>query len=704
MSFLGELKRRNVIRVAVAYLVFAWLVMQILDVLSPVLDLPQAGLRMVLVVLAIGFVGALVFSWVFELTPEGLRRESEVDRSRSVTHITAKKLDIAVIALLVLAIGLFVFDRVSPVATKRAAAPTAAVAGGTVATAEPVSDGTPPRPAPRGSVAVLPFANRSAKADAAYFVDGVHDDLITQVARNGALKVISRTSVMEYRDTKKNLRQIGRELGVATVVEGAVQRAGNRVRINAQLIDTATDKHLWAETFDRELTPENIFEIQTDIARAIAAALAQALGEAHAAQAAPTIAAPTRDSEAYDLYLRARAIEFRTVFTAEPSERAAELYRKAIARDPSFALAMGELGYHLGKIYSHSRGARETAQRDEARHWIDRALALAPNEPRLHWILADHLYRGRLDYDGALQELAIAERGMPNGAEIFELRGLIQRRRGDLDAALRSMEAAVALDPRSDFTIAEIIRTHIWRGDLAAVHLWGERLKAIPSASVDSLAYLPWAENMLLGDIRPTREFITLNPDFVGVDAYLRWYLAYLERRYDVATAATTTNPGPVVEYKYRVYRVLPPELMHAFVLRAQGRAAEMRERAGVALAKLDAFLVDHPDNVRATTSRAHALAMLGRPEEAQRVARSAMVLASTQERESQNLVPGELITLAMTATSEEVATAMARYLALPAKERYFDSLMLDPVFDAHREHPAMRELARKYSRKNSPP
>ncbi|MFU8878715.1 MAG: hypothetical protein ACNA7E_11275, partial [Wenzhouxiangellaceae bacterium] len=202
------------------------------------------------------------------------------------------------------------------------------------------------------------------------------------------------------------------ELAVAHILEGAVQRAGDQVRINAQLIDTRTDAHLWAETFDRSFSSEAVFEIQSEIAGAIAMALGQALGIEAAAPA------PTANAQAYDLLLRAR-----TGYGTDSEARVRQiidLYRQALEHDPDFALAMGELGLALTNLYWFF--TRRESDRDEARAWIDRALALQPDNPRLRWILARHLYHGKLDYDGALAELALAEQGMPGSAEVFSLR------------------------------------------------------------------------------------------------------------------------------------------------------------------------------------------------------------------------------------------------------------------------------------------
>ncbi|HET6564683.1 MAG TPA: hypothetical protein VFG52_04655, partial [Xanthomonadales bacterium] len=257
MNFLEELKRRNVIRVGIAYVVGSWLLAQAADLVLDVMGAPGIILQSLVAILALGFIPVVIFAWAFEMTPEGIRKEKDVDRTQSITTHTAKKLDIATMALLVGAITLLAIDRFVPNNTTEPA-----TVGGSHA-ADPASSrehGSPPQSAEdtapitdQKSIAVLPFANRSNQDDDLYFTDGMHDDLLTQLAKIGNLTVISRTSVMEYRDTSKNLKQIGAELNVGTILEGGVQKVGNRVRINTQLIEVATDKHLWAETFDREL-------------------------------------------------------------------------------------------------------------------------------------------------------------------------------------------------------------------------------------------------------------------------------------------------------------------------------------------------------------------------------------------------------------------------------------------------------------------
>jgi TolB-like protein len=243
-----ELKRRNVFRVGIAYILGAWLLAQVADLALDIIGAPDIVLRSLAVLLALGFLPAIIFAWAFEMTPEGVKRESEIDRSESITAQTGKKLNLVTIMMVIAAVSFVVVERYLP----QRAAP------GPQADSQPAAIPTPaqnaaeaPLPADDRSIAVLPFANRSNQDDDLFFTDGIHDDLLTQLAKIHDLNVISRTSVMEYRDTRKNLKEIGAELNVGTILEGGIQKVGNRVRINAQLIEVATDQHLWAETFDR---------------------------------------------------------------------------------------------------------------------------------------------------------------------------------------------------------------------------------------------------------------------------------------------------------------------------------------------------------------------------------------------------------------------------------------------------------------------
>ena len=264
MSLFSELKRRNVFRIAIAYLAAAWLVTEVAGTVLPAFGYGDAELRVIIILLAVALIPVLVLSWVFEVTPEGLRREVEVEREASITRYTGKKIDRMIVALLALALGYFAFDKfiLDPARDIRIAE--SAREEGRVEAITETAD---------RSIAVLPFENRSMREEDVYFTDGIHDEILTRLAGIGTLSVTSRTSVMRYRDTTLPIPEIAQELGVATILEGGVQRAGDQVRINVQLIDARSDKHLWAETYTRELNTDSLFAIQSELTARIADAL-----------------------------------------------------------------------------------------------------------------------------------------------------------------------------------------------------------------------------------------------------------------------------------------------------------------------------------------------------------------------------------------------------------------------------------------------
>jgi TolB-like protein/Tfp pilus assembly protein PilF len=329
MSFFDELKRRNVFKVGVAYLVSAWLLIQVVDILLDNIGAPAWVLQTLFVVLGVGFFITLFFAWAFEMTPDGVKREKDVDRSQSITPQTGKKLNNTILVLMALAIAYLLFDKFSTPAPAPVQDP---------GTSETVAEETPApaaEPVPeRQSIAVLPFENRSNREEDQFFTDGIHDDLLTTIARIGSMKVISRTSVMEYKGTTKKIPEIAKELGVANILEGGIQRSGNQVRINVQLIDAETDEHLWAEIYDRELTAENLFTIQSEISKSIAGALQTTLSPQEQQRINRR---PTDNLLAYDAYLRGRQLN--ATRNAEKLVQAVEEFNRAVELDPEFALA-----------------------------------------------------------------------------------------------------------------------------------------------------------------------------------------------------------------------------------------------------------------------------------------------------------------------------------------------------------------------------
>ena len=358
MSLFGELKRRNVFRVGIAYLIIAWLTLQVVDIVGPILELPTVFGKGVLLLLAIGLPIAVILSWAYELTPEGVKKEKDVDRSASTTHHTGRKLDFIIIGVLSVAVVIFALDKFVWSGGDSSIAP--------VFVAETAELGK--------SIAVLPFVNRSADESDAYFVDGIHDDILTQLHKvSGIDKVISRTSMERYRDTEMSIPEIAAELGVSTVLEGSVQRAGDRVRITVQLIGAVNDEHLWAENFDRDLTTENVFEIQSEISIAIAESLQATLTDDESSELSGI---PTLSLAAYDAYLLGRY----SMRDREPSEieRAKAYFEEAIDLDPEFALAYVGLAdaFLLTNIYRATTDEEGIANLVESESAARRALEI----------------------------------------------------------------------------------------------------------------------------------------------------------------------------------------------------------------------------------------------------------------------------------------------------------------------------------------
>ncbi len=372
MSFIEELKRRNVFKVAIAYVVAAWLVAQVTELAADAFGAPEWVMKMLLIVLALGLPVALILAWAFELTPEGVKREKDVDRSQSITPQTGKKLNNTILVLMALLIGYLLFDKFSekgsdPFSQQSSEQTTISEEKRalTQTEAEPVIK--------RQSIAVLPFDNRSRNVDDEYFTEGIHDDLLTNLARIGALKVISRTSVTKYKDTDKTIPEIAKELGVANIMEGAVQRSGNTVRINVQLIDANTDEHLWAEIFDRELTAENLFAIQSEISQKIATALEATLSPDEEKRINEF---PTQNLEAYNAYMRGRQLLVQR--NSKDLEMAMASFKQAVELDPGFALAWVGIAESASLLNSHGT-LNPDEQIEIMQDAITRALEINPN-------------------------------------------------------------------------------------------------------------------------------------------------------------------------------------------------------------------------------------------------------------------------------------------------------------------------------------
>ncbi len=443
-SFVSELKRRNVLRIAAAYAVVAWIIIEAGSVLLPTFGASESAFQTYVVVVVAGFLVSLVFAWVFEVTPEGVKLEKNVDRSASITPKTGRKLDFSIIGLLVIALAVSVTLNVTGMRDV---------------------DVPPVAAVDRLSIAVLPFTSRSTDPENQLFADGIHDDLLTRLANIAALKVISRTSVMEYRDTAKNLREIADELGVGTVLEGAVQRVGDNVRINAQLIDASTDDHIWAKTYDRQLSAVNLFAIQSEISEEITRALKATLTNDEQLRLANI---PTDSLAAYNLYTQGRDNLYKrrldTLLTAR------DQFEEAIALDPDYAEAYSGLADSVLLLLNNHQAISADEAFDVAETALDKALALNPDLADAHaslGLLKHKMWEETRTGDGLEEAEACFVSALelnPNNASAYmwfaSTRGTQQR----IEEAIELYHKSLQVDPLGKIPYANLPGLYALRG------------------------------------------------------------------------------------------------------------------------------------------------------------------------------------------------------------------------------------------------
>ncbi len=322
------------------------------------------------------------------------------------------------------------------------------------------------------SIAVLPFENFSGKPENAYFADGIQDDILTNLSKIGDLKVISRTSVMAYRGKQKSVRQIGKELGVGAILEGSVRREANRVRVNVQLINAQNDEHIWAEDYDRDLT--DVFAIQTDLAQKIAHELQAQLSPS---EKAGMTRKPTENGEAYLAFVQAHDLQAAAVEDRAKANEAVQLYKRAIQLDPNFALAIANLSITHSWIF-HNFDPKDE-QSALAAKYAERALQLAPEMPEAHLARGFVLYYGERDYKGALQEFAIAQRGLPNDSQVYLVIGAIQRRQGEWEQSTANLEKAASLNPKDTWPLQNLFFNYQMTRNFEAANRVVDRALAI---------------------------------------------------------------------------------------------------------------------------------------------------------------------------------------------------------------------------------
>jgi len=442
-GFFEEVKRRKVYRVAAAYVIAAGAMIQLASATFPAWELPNWTLRLVILLLLVGFPIALILAWAFDITTQGIRATPDTPAPKTRRHRNVIML-IASGVIISAATGFFLLPRVAAHKVDK-------------------------------SIAVLPFENLSDEKENAYFADGIQDDVLTNLSKISDLRVISRTSVMQYRGRPTNVRDIGKALGVANILEGSVRRSGNRVRVNVQLIDAITDEHVWASDYDRDVT--DVFAIQSDLAREIANALQAKLSPAEKSQMTRK---PTENGEAYLAFVQAHDLSCE-VEDVEKLKQSEQLYQRAIELDPNFALAIARYSQLESWIARDIDRAPE--RREKARTLAERALELQPDLPEAHLARGYSYYWGDNNYGAALKEFEIAQRGLPNEAEVYLAIGAIQRRQGKWAESTANMEKAVSLNPKDWWSLQNLTHNYGMLRDFAKANQTIDRaIAANPTA------------------------------------------------------------------------------------------------------------------------------------------------------------------------------------------------------------------------------
>src|SRR5438552_18226335 len=456
-GFLEEVKRRKVYRVAAAYVIAAGGIIQLASAAFPAWELPNWALRLVIVLLLLGFPIALILAWAFDVTAQGIKTTPTAAPRRQVRRNVVMLATAGVI--MSAAVGFFVLPRASAHKVDK-------------------------------SVAVLPFQNLSDDQEDAYFADGIQDDVLTSLSKIGDLRVISRTSVMRYRDKATNVRDIGKALGVSNILEGSVRRSGNKVRVNVQLIDANNDEHIWANDYDRDVT--DVFAIQSDLAQKIAEALQAKLSPGERSQMTRK---PTENGEAYLAFVQARDLSC-AFEDLEKLKQGEQLFERAVDLDPNFALAIARYS-QLESWIVHTFDPTP-ARREKARALAERALQLQPELPEAHLARGISYYYGDNNYEAALKEFEIAQRGLPNESEIYLYIGSIQRRQGKWAESTANMEKAVSLNPKDIWPLQNLTFNYQMLRDYEKANKTIDRAIALDPTALGPLevkSKLAFAEN-----------------------------------------------------------------------------------------------------------------------------------------------------------------------------------------------------------------
>jgi TolB-like protein/Flp pilus assembly protein TadD len=677
MSFFAELKRRNVYKVAIAYVVGGWALSQGIAQVFPVFDVPNWAIRIVVLLIVLGFPVAVVFAWLFEITPEGIKRTEVADaakeRSRGKTWIYV------IVIGAIISLGLFFLGRY----TARNTASAARIEAATTSI-------------PQKSIAVLPFENLSDDKGTAYFADGIQDEILTKLSSIADLKVISRTSTAKYKSKPEDLKTVSQQLGVATVLEGSVQKAGEKVRVNVQLIDARADTHLWAKTYDRDV--KDVFAVESEVAQEIADSLQAKLSPAEANALA---AAPTKDTAAYDLFLKGE-FENRLAnnsLKVESFDQAAAWYRQAIARDPNFALAYARL-VECRLVRHWFVEPFTEAELAEVHQLAEHALALAPDLAETHVALGAYFYYGYRQYDQALAEFERAVQLQPNNAQAIEYSGYVHRRLGQWQRCLEELNKGLEQDPRNADVAGNLGQTYgllrMWneaeRASRHAINLDPHDLigmRALLLAILNGKGDLKEAQSVL-ATFPPDNKIIIISiAGDVGSVTGERAYTFVAAHNFDAALKVwETTGTAPGDDRRQAAAR--------SAIRVIAGDFANARADAEKAVTLLEERLRQRPNELVSLRELSWSYLALKRNSDAFDVARQLVQLLPPEKDAllgAANLA-GLAEVEAHTGATAEAVTLLRRLLSMPAGESVsIARLKFDPVWDPIRNDSGFQQL-----------
>jgi TolB-like protein/Tfp pilus assembly protein PilF len=670
-NFFVELKRRNVYKVAVAYAVVGWLLVQVTTQVFPIFEIPNWASRLIVLAIIIGFPIALVIAWAFELTPEGVKRTEDVDLATQPRTKSHAWFYIAFVGVL-LSIGLFSIGRYTARTDGRAF----------------------PGESPAKSIAVLPFESLSDDKANAYFATGIQDEIMTRLAKIADLKVISRTSTQQYQSKPGNLSEIAKQLGVAHVLEGSVQKAGDQVRVNVQLINAQTDAHLWADTYDRKLT--DIFVVESEIAKSIADSLqAKLTGREEQALAVK----PTNNPEAYDAYLRGLASEGQSLHSVYAFEKAIGFYEQAVQLDPAFALAWSRLSRANSIVYS-SPNDPTGARRDAAKRALDMAQKLQPDSPETQLALAYYQAAVLRDYELAKTSFRLVGKMLPGNSDVPISLAWIARRQGHWDKTVVYCEQALVLDPRN----TELLVQAAWNySDLrkfeAALKLSDRALDILPN-DPDVMAFkatVYQGEGNLEEAAKLLREVNAEAPSLVVFSTKITQLT--LERNLSEAVRLLQAR---VAQYPFGSELEKGAFTVDlAFHQHVAGDRAGAKITAEQARKTLEPLCKNQPDNDFAATCLSKAYAVLGDKNSALKEAERAIALKPSAEYAASGPGLDENLALVRTIIGENTGaiSTLARLMEVPYSSSLYGTpitpalLRLDPTWDPLRADPAFRKL-----------